>query len=68
MVTQLTAYHMAANSLNEENLRADGVPQERVYATGNTVVDSLKRVLATTKPSQQLGELLDWQQGVKLRA
>lgn len=66
LITKLSACHMAATSLNVQNLRADGVPQDRIYLTGNTVVDALKWVLATTKPSQQLGELLDWQQGSRL--
>lgn len=40
----LASYHFAPNQLQRINLLKEGVPAERIFLTGNTVVDSLDLV------------------------
>jgi len=58
MITQIATYHMAATPSNQRTLEAEGVPAERIYLTGNPVVDAVRRVLETTRPSAELEALL----------
>lgn len=44
LATQITALHFAPTRLAEANLHAEGLPHERVFRTGNTVVDALLSV------------------------
>jgi UDP-N-acetylglucosamine 2-epimerase (non-hydrolysing) len=41
LTTRLTALHFAPTALSRENLLREGVPAERIFVTGNTVVDAL---------------------------
>jgi UDP-N-acetylglucosamine 2-epimerase (non-hydrolysing) len=45
IVSQIAEYHFAPTSWSEENLRKEGVPRERVWCTGNTVIDALQFIL-----------------------
>ena len=42
-ITQLADWHYAPTSTAVQNLKADGVPEGRIYLTGNTVVSALER-------------------------
>lgn len=65
MITRLATYHMAATPANVETLRAEAVPEENIYLTGNPVVDAVKSVLANTEPSDQTRELIDRLRGLR---
>ncbi|MEK4245748.1 MULTISPECIES: non-hydrolyzing UDP-N-acetylglucosamine 2-epimerase [unclassified Psychrobacillus] len=41
IVTKLSDYHFAPTEKNKENLLAEGIPQERIIITGNSVIDAL---------------------------
>ncbi len=41
MVTQISRYHFAPTQKSADNLRRDGVEEERIFITGNTVIDAL---------------------------
>lgn len=41
MTTQLADYHFAPTQWSKDNLIREGVPKERVFVTGNTVIDAL---------------------------
>jgi UDP-N-acetylglucosamine 2-epimerase (non-hydrolysing) len=41
LTTDLAALHFVPTSLSRENLLREGVPAERIYITGNTVIDAL---------------------------
>jgi UDP-N-acetylglucosamine 2-epimerase (non-hydrolysing) len=41
LTTVLADYHFAPTALAKRNLMAEGVPADRIYVTGNTVVDAL---------------------------
>jgi UDP-N-acetylglucosamine 2-epimerase (non-hydrolysing) len=66
LITQLASYHMAATSLNVENLLREAVPEESIVLTGNPVVDALLWVRGSTKPSQSMRNLLASVEGRKL--
>ncbi len=41
LATRLTTLHFAPTELNRQNLLKDRVPNERIFVTGNTVIDAL---------------------------
>jgi UDP-N-acetylglucosamine 2-epimerase (non-hydrolysing) len=66
LITQLATYHMAATPSNVQTLLAEGVPPERVFLTGNPIVDALQIVLASSPPSDQLHALLQELEGQRI--
>src|SRR5664279_4458155 len=51
LVSQISTFHFAATEKNRRNLLAEGISSEKVYVTGNPVVDCLKEMLKKLKPS-----------------
>ncbi len=45
LTTQIADLHFAPTSIARQNLLADGVSDERIFVTGNTVIDALLRVV-----------------------
>lgn len=41
MLTRVAAFHFAPTQQNVETLRAEGVPAEKIFLTGNPVIDSV---------------------------
>lgn len=50
LTTHLADYHFAPTPLARRNLLKEGVSRERIYVTGNTIVDALAMIMAE-KPS-----------------
>jgi UDP-N-acetylglucosamine 2-epimerase (non-hydrolysing) len=44
LTTQLTDMHFAPTTQSRDNLLREGVENEKIYLTGNTVIDALKQV------------------------
>ena len=44
LTTRLTTWHFAPTKTNYNNLIQEGVPEEQVYVTGNTVIDALLQI------------------------
>jgi UDP-N-acetylglucosamine 2-epimerase (non-hydrolysing) len=65
LITQLATYHFAATSLNRASLLAEGVDEQDVFVTGNTVVDSLKSILARGSCSPEVERILNATSGLK---
>jgi UDP-N-acetylglucosamine 2-epimerase (non-hydrolysing) len=65
LVSQIASFHFAATEKNRRNLLAEGVPSEKIFVTGNTVVDSLKFILRTGESSNKIQEVLEQTKGVK---
>ena len=65
LITQLASYHFAATPRNRAALLREGVSDERIFVTGNPVVDALKGVLARVKPGPALARLLEETDGLK---
>ncbi|HKE11858.1 MAG TPA: UDP-N-acetylglucosamine 2-epimerase (non-hydrolyzing) [Myxococcota bacterium] len=58
LISRLASFHFAATPRNVETLLAEGVPADRIALTGNPVIDALRGVLGTTRPSPLLEKLL----------
>lgn len=65
LVSQIAAFHFAATERNRRNLMAENVPTEKIFVTGNPVVDSLRYILKNLKPSREITELIERTQGKK---
>ncbi len=49
LTTRLAALHFAPTELNRQNLLAEGVSPEKIFVTGNTVIDALFLALKRVK-------------------
>lgn len=63
LITRVASWHFAATPANRANLIAEGVAADRVFVTGNTVVDGLLAVLDRAEASATTAELLGKTQG-----
>ena len=59
LVTALATLHFAPTSRNAAALRAEGVPEERIIQSGNTIVDAVNLIRATQGPSRKTKEMLE---------
>lgn len=57
LVTRLASYHFAATARNRETLLGEGVEQEKIFVTGNPVIDSLKTILRSESLNAALEKL-----------
>jgi UDP-N-acetylglucosamine 2-epimerase (non-hydrolysing) len=58
LITRLARYHFAATVRNRDTLRAEGVPAENIFLTGNPVVDALQYMGTVLPVSQRVEPLL----------
>jgi UDP-N-acetylglucosamine 2-epimerase (non-hydrolysing) len=65
LISQIAAFHFAATEQNRDNLAAEGVPDGKVFVTGNPVVDSLHTMLDQLRPSAAIKGLIDKTRGKK---
>lgn len=65
MVSQIATFHFAATEENKRNLLAEHVTGEKIFITGNTVVDSLQKMLTDHEPSDEILELIRRTDGKK---
>ena len=65
LVSNIASFHFAATEKNRRNLLSENVPGERIFVTGNTVVDSLRYVLKNLEPGEKIRELLGQTEGKK---
>lgn len=59
LVTQIADFHFAATQKNCEVLKREGISENKVFLTGNTVVDALHFVLNHCKPGEKIAELIE---------
>jgi UDP-N-acetylglucosamine 2-epimerase (non-hydrolysing) len=52
---QLAELHFAPTSRSVNNLRREGVDENRIYLTGNTVIDALRQVTSRENGKQETG-------------
>ena len=50
----IASYHFAPTSLSRQNLLDEGVPENRIHVTGNTVIDALHWVVERIKDDKEL--------------
>jgi UDP-N-acetylglucosamine 2-epimerase (non-hydrolysing) len=63
----LTDLHFAPTKLAKENLLREGVKEEQIFVTGNTVIDALFATVKRTPPNGELWEEIDrWHERILL--
>jgi UDP-N-acetylglucosamine 2-epimerase (non-hydrolysing) len=66
LISRLATYHFAPTSRNRDTLVREGVSPERVFVTGNPVVDALQAVLARGSASLTLRRVFDATDGLRM--
>lgn len=56
---RIATYHFAPTSLSKQNLLAEGVHEDHIYVTGNTVIDALYMVVDKIKDDKALDTELE---------
>ena len=65
LVSQIANLHFAATERNRRSLLAEDIPMEKIFVTGNTVVDTLQYILKNLTPAEKIAELLKETKGLK---
>jgi UDP-N-acetylglucosamine 2-epimerase (non-hydrolysing) len=65
LVTRLATWHFAATEWNRTLLRKEGVEDERIFVTGNPVVDAVHSVQERLAPGPAIGRLLESTRGLR---
>lgn len=65
LVSQIASFHFAATEKNRRNLLAESVPTEKIFVTGNPVVDALKYMLKNLRPGPAALDLINKTVGMK---
>ena len=55
---RIATYHFSPTPLSRQNLLDEGVPEERITVTGNTVIDALQQVVARIREDSALAATL----------
>ena len=63
LISQTATFHFAPTEKNRLDLRSEGVPYDRIFVTGNTVVDSLHRILQDLQPDKSVLDLIKQSEG-----
>jgi len=64
LISRLATYHFAPTELNRHALVTEGIPKDRIFVTGNPVVDALHWILDRPH-SNDLGRLLESTSGFR---
>ncbi len=64
-ITAMATYHFAPTWNNRWNLLSEGIPDSRIFVTGNTIVDSLEKVLAKDNACSGVDSILAETAGLK---
>lgn len=65
LVSQIATFHFAATQKNCEVLQREGVCEQQIFLTGNTVVDALHFVLNHSQPDEKIADLIQQTTGLK---
>jgi UDP-N-acetylglucosamine 2-epimerase (non-hydrolysing) len=65
LLTRIARWHFAGTVNHCRTLRREGVPRDRIFRTGNPVVDALKQIGTANPPSPRLRAILDATRGLK---
>jgi UDP-N-acetylglucosamine 2-epimerase (non-hydrolysing) len=66
LVSQVATYHFAATERNRRNLLAENVPSDKIFVTGNPVVDALGYMQKNLSQSERVSQLLSSLSGQKI--
>lgn len=59
ITSRIATYHFSPTSLSKQNLLAEGIKEEQIVVTGNTVIDALYRVVDHIKKNLKLDAELE---------
>ena len=65
VVSQIASFHFASTEENRRNLIVDGVSPEKIFVTGNPVVDSLEKMLDELTATKPIADLIAGTHGMK---
>lgn len=65
LITQVATFHFAATERNRATLLSEGVEDDRIFVTGNPVVDSLEWILERRTVSERIENLILRTNGLK---
>lgn len=65
VVSQIASFHFAATEKNRRNLLAEDVASEKIFVTGNPVVDAMKKMLKQLAPGEKIEQLIKSTEGKK---
>lgn len=65
LVSQIVNFHFAATEKNRRNLLAEEITTDKIFVTGNTIVDTLHHILRNLTPSPKIAELIEATTGKK---
>ncbi len=65
LISQISSFHFAATEENRRNLLREGVSSDKVFVTGNPVVDALQFILKKLRPGANIEELIEQTNGKK---
>ena len=65
LVSKIASFHFAATEKNRRNLLAENISGEKIYVTGNPVVDTLRSISKKTAPSRSIQDLIEQTEGKK---
>jgi UDP-N-acetylglucosamine 2-epimerase (non-hydrolysing) len=65
LISQIATFHFAATESNRSNLVNEQIPTEKIFVTGNTVVDTLHFILKKLEPSKKIIEIIEATEGKK---
>jgi UDP-N-acetylglucosamine 2-epimerase (non-hydrolysing) len=65
LVSQIANLHFAATERNRHSLLAENIPTEKIFVTGNTVVDTLDYILKNLSPEEKIPTLIKETRGLK---
>ena len=58
LVSKIASFHFAATEKNRRNLLSESVASEKIFVTGNPVVDAMKHMLKHFVPSDKIKQLI----------
>ncbi|MBK7932138.1 MAG: UDP-N-acetylglucosamine 2-epimerase (non-hydrolyzing) [Acidobacteria bacterium] len=65
VVSQIASFHFAATEKNRRNLLAEDVGSEKIFVTGDPVVDAMKQMLKQMTPGDKIKQLIKSTEGKK---
>jgi UDP-N-acetylglucosamine 2-epimerase (non-hydrolysing) len=65
LITRLATYHFAATPRNRDTLMSEGILAERIFLTGNPIVDSLELIKARSGMAPAIEEVLSATNGLR---
>ena len=65
LVSKIASFHFAATEKNRRSLLTEHIAGEKIFVTGNPVVDALRSILTNLKPSRKIQQLIEETEGKK---